>query len=376
MKALHTLVETLENEEKKLKNTSVVTGFDGFVDEMISVVGTRKDLNEYERIDTIAAFGDLVKAAAGRSSLREIVVNKTEAGGCAINMGDGLASLGVNVSTFATVGAPAAHQAFSGYSKKAMLHSWGAEPGRTLAYEFSDGKLMHSAVAQLANFTPDYIQEKLLDGTFQKACSGANLIALTDWSLYPHMTACWKLLQDEVFTEYAKGTPVFLDLVDPSSRSDADIREMLGALPGFERNGPTTLGLNQNEANILASILGLQTLKENEPSAALEQAIALRQSIGISEIIIHSLKYSVLAGNDSETSFQGPYFENPVKSTGAGDRFNAGYATGLLLGLDARSRLILADSLSGLYVRIGRSPNLSQLTDFIRSCADPESAEA
>ncbi len=72
----------------------VVVGFDGFVDEMISVVAERTSLDDFVSIPDIPTFGSLISAAAGHSSLREIVVNAVQPGGCAVNLGDGLAALG------------------------------------------------------------------------------------------------------------------------------------------------------------------------------------------------------------------------------------------------------------------------------------------
>lgn len=359
----------LEQHADDIPQLPVVTGFDGFVDEMITVVGERQSLDSFRRVETIDQFGDLIKAAAGHSSLREIVVTQTDPGGCAINMGDGLAALGLPVTTFATVGEPM-HGAFADYASKATLHSWGREPGRTLAYEFSDGKLMHSAVTQLAEFTPADIARRLEEGVFQQACAEAKLIALTDWSLYPHMTACWQLLQEQVFATEAQGTPFFIDLVDPSSRSKSDIRAMLAMLPGFETSGPTTLGLNQNEANILSRLTGGQALEKPDIDEASIQAAVLRKALNISEVVIHGQKYAVVANVDGAAQAHGPYCAKPVKSTGAGDRFNAGYALGLLLKLPTELRLILSTATSGLYVRRGASASLSELTAFLKAWPD------
>ncbi|MFO1523745.1 MAG: hypothetical protein U1G05_17295 [Kiritimatiellia bacterium] len=49
----------------------VVAGFDGFVDEMITLVGERRGLDDFTPVPDIATFGRLVAAAAGHSSLRE-----------------------------------------------------------------------------------------------------------------------------------------------------------------------------------------------------------------------------------------------------------------------------------------------------------------
>ncbi|MGZ0708611.1 PfkB family carbohydrate kinase [Coraliomargarita sp. W4R53] len=368
MQALHTLAETLLTRASAITNIKVVTGFDGFVDEMIQPVDQRIDLSTYQRVETISHFGDQIKAAAGHSSLREIIVTQTVPGGCAINMGDGLATFGIQVDTFATVGEPP-HPAFQEYSNKATLHSWGREPGRTLAFEFNDGKLMFSSVSPLAEFTPEDILKRTSDGTFLAACERAHLIAITDWTLFPHMTACWKALQDTVFSKLSHRPKFFIDLVDPVSRTPTDITAMLKALPGFCDSGHVTLGLNQNEANLLSKATGGEALKTPEIQSATAQAQALLKALRIDEIVIHSVAYAVSATADQTAQAEGPYCSQPVKLTGAGDRFNAGYALGMLLKLQPEQKLQLAVASSGFYVRQGTSATLTQLTDFIQSWA-------
>lgn len=358
------LAELLRSRADEVAELRVVTGFDGFMDEMISVVGQRKSLTAFERVETIDHFGDRIKAAAGQSSLQEIVVSRQDPGGCAVNMGDGLADFGVQVDIFATAGEPV-HAAFAEVRDKARLHSWGPHPGRTLAFEFADGKLMFSSVTPLSDFTPEHVAEQLKDGVFQKACAGAGLIAMTDWTLYPHMTDCWRYLQETVFAELTHRPFFFVDLVDPGTRSDADIRGMMEVLPGFERTGDTTLGLNQNEANILSRLIGGVQADGRDREATLPQAKQLRERLGISEVVIHTHRYAVWSGAESGAAADGPYCEKPVKSTGAGDRFNAGYGLARLLKLDPEARLTLANASSGLYVRTGKSGRLSDMIDFL-----------
>ena len=243
MNELAQLSETFGKRSAKLKSLPIVAGFDGFVDEIISVVEERSSLKEWTPVGTIARFGELVSAAAGKSSLREIVVHRMDAGGCTVNLGDGVATLGIPLHAFATLGEPI-HSAFAGLVKKcASCRSWGATPGRTLAFEFADGKYMLSAVSQLADFTPEYLDSMLADGFYQQCCEKAGLLAMTDWSLYPHMTACWDKLNTQVFSKLPKRIPLYLDLVDPSSRADADIADMLKVVSKFESNVETILGL-------------------------------------------------------------------------------------------------------------------------------------
>jgi sugar/nucleoside kinase (ribokinase family) len=368
------LAQRLRTEEANVRAKNVVTGFDAFVDEMLTPLRERVDLETVHRVETINEFGELAQAAAGQSSLREVLLTSTDPGGCAVNMGDGLATLGAGVHTFATAGEPV-HPAFADYQKKATLTSWGREPGRTLAFEFADGKLMYSAVSQLADFAPGALRGRLADGAFLAACQSAGLIALTDWTLYPHMTACWKVLQAEVWPQLDHRPDLLVDLVDPSSRSAADIRAMIEALPGFEPQTRLVLGLNQNEANILSRLLAHEVPAEADPGTAEQQARQLREAIGISEVVVHGRAYASAATESESTHQLGPLCPKPRKSTGAGDRFNAGYALAALLKFPLADRLKLAKATSGLYVRLGRSPHLTELADFLDTWGSGNLAE-
>lgn len=345
---------------------SVVTGFDGFVDEMITLVAERQSLDEFTPVPDIETFGALVSAAAGHSSLREIVVNAVHPGGCAVNLGDGLAALGVQVDCFATLGEPP-HPAFASTTARfRSTHSWGREPGRTLAFEFSDGKLMYSSVRQLQEFTADDVSRRLDDGAYAAACTQAQVIALTDWTLYPHMTKVWRLLLREVFAKLRHRPHFFFDLVDPSSRAAEDILAMLETLPMFEPIGPVTLGLNGNEANILAR---LSNLREASPAGedVLRLAGELRATLGISTVVIHRNMLAAAAGGHETAIVDGPHCAKPLKSTGAGDRFNAGCVLGLLLRCKLEECLALGCGTAGLFVRIAESPTRKALSDFLRS---------
>jgi sugar/nucleoside kinase (ribokinase family) len=360
------LAQCLESDA--IRDCRVVTGFDGFVDEMISVVGERRSLDAFTPVPDIATFGGLISSAAGHSSLREIVVTDVHPGGCAVNLADGLASLGVQVDCFATLGEPV-HSAFREIEKKCHgFHSWGREPGRTLAFEFADGKLMFSAVRQLAEFTPEKVREFLADGTYEAACGKAQVIALTDWTLYPHMTGVWRLLQREVFSKLGNRPEFLIDLVDPSSRSASDVVEMAGILCEFEQSGSLTLGLNGNEANILCRLHGIShPSPEATPEETLAQAGALRKRLGISRVIIHRLRYAVSSDANEEIVQSGPHCPNPKKSTGAGDRFNAGVCLGLALGCRSADCLVLGCATAGFFVRQARSAKPRELADFLRA---------
>jgi sugar/nucleoside kinase (ribokinase family) len=362
------LADLLRARRPDIRGLEVVAGMDGFVDELIHVVEERRGLDGYDRVPTISRFAELLGAAAGRSSLREIVIKSVDAGGSAVNLGDGIAHLGVRLHYHGTLGDPI-HPAFADFSRVcASCSSWGVPPGLTLCLEFQDGKTMLSSMAQLADFTPALLAEGLAKGDFTRHVGAAGLVALTNWTLYPHMTECWRLLQDEVFSKLAHRPWLFIDLVDPRSRSHADIRAMLDVLRGFGKGTRCILGGNLNEANVLCSLLGLPTVDEEGP-AVQAQSEALRVALGLEEVAIHCIKGGAVAAADGSAWVEGPYTARPLKSTGAGDRYNAGYCLGRLLDLSPAQRCRLGAACSGFFVRNARSGSLEEIATLLDAWA-------
>ncbi len=360
------VAERLAPRLKLLANVPpVVAGFDGFVDELIAVVGERRGADDWTAMTGMAELGRLITGAAGRNSLREIVVKAQDAGGCAVNLGDGLMALDVCVDYVGTVGNPR-HPAFDAFAARCRSCSpLGKVYGRTLAFEFGDGKFMFSAVGQLGEITPELVRDHLRDGAFARACAGAGLIALTNWTLYPHMTAVWKLLQKQVFSTLSHRPWLFVDLVDPSSRAEADIHGMLAALSVFQTSCEVVLGVNLTEATVLGRLLGIGAPGGDSAGFA-AHAARLRTRLSVAEVVIHHTAFNAVAHAGGAFALaSGPYTPTPRKSTGAGDRFNAGYCLGLLAGYAPDERLALGAATSGFFVRAARSGDRHQVAGFL-----------
>jgi hypothetical protein len=165
----------------------VVAGFDGFVDEVIEIVGTRSSPESYRRLGTISDFGHWALESAGKSGLREFVITSRSAGGCTVNMGEGIATLGFPLDAFDGLGDPP-DEVFDAFRAKCRsLDTLGMHPGRAIVSEFSDGKLMLCAFSHFAGFTPEYLREAMADSGYRRACERASGIALTRsaWFLSP-----------------------------------------------------------------------------------------------------------------------------------------------------------------------------------------------
>jgi sugar/nucleoside kinase (ribokinase family) len=183
------------------------------------------------------------------------------------------------------------------------------------------------------------------------------------------MTACWRLLQREVLATLPHRPHVFLDLVDPSGRGESDVAAMLEAVRGFEGPCRTVFGLNLTEAAVITRVLGLPAVADGLDAMA-AGAEAIRARLGLSEVVIHNRTGNAVAWQGGRAAAEpGPHCAAPKKSTGAGDRFNAGYCLGLLLGLDGRARLDLGSAMAGFFLRHARSAAAHELVAFLRAWA-------
>ncbi len=94
-------------------------------------------------------------------------------------------------------------------------------------------------------------------------------------------------------------------------------------------------------------------------------AAAIRQKLGLVTVVVHPCESAACATAAGTWHVPGPVIGQPLLTTGAGDHFNAGFATGQLLGLTPESCLALGVSTSGHYVRTGQSPSLADLETFL-----------
>ncbi len=359
------LTERMDELKGTIPELNIVSGFDAVVDTMVRVVGSRTSPESFEPLGTISDFGGWVDACAGRSGLREVVLDEECAGGCTINMGDGIASLGFPLDVFANVG-QSRHPAFDPlHSKCKALHPLDMEPGKVTCMEFNDGKLMLAMLGHFSCVTPQFLKENLGEA-YRQACEQAKAICFTCWSLYPYMSEGWRYLQDELLADLPERPYIYIDLADPASRSDEDILEMLDTLKGFEKVGRVTLSLNGTEANQLARLCQLPE-SDDAPEQLEALCAALRERCEISEVGIHLPQCASAATAEEQLTVTGPYCAKPKKSVGAGDRFNAGCVAGQVLGLNLEERLLLGTQSSGYFVRQARSASVEELIDFMRN---------
>ena len=361
------LITHLENSD--IKNDKCVMGLDGFVDQILHVVKTRKDANNYVRMETLREFGEFICKAAGLSANIEFIPLKNKLGGNGPIMSNALSTYNLDVTYIGAVGENSIHPVFHDMSKKSKVLNI-SDPGFTDAVEFLDGKLMIGKRECLKNINWTTLKEKVGLENLILLFNDAKLVGLENWTMLPYMTEIWNGLINEVLPSLNKTSDkyIFFDLADPENRLRDDILEALSVIKKFSSKFNVILGLNEKEAYEIGEILNLSSTSEKQPLNILVKLIA--NKLDIYCLVVHPVKEAFAVCNNTIYHTLGPYEPNPKLTTGAGDNFNAGFCFGQILGLSPQLSLVLGTATSGYYVRNAESPTVNNIISFLKDWKD------
>ncbi len=356
----------LSDKASRISSRKALIGFDGFVDKIVHPMNRRYGLGDnFERIETIKEFGERIASAAGQSANIEMYQVMEKLGGNGPIMANAMNSAKVQVRYIGALGHPTIHPVFEEFAQKTDAVSV-TNPGVTTAAEFTDGKLMFGDMAALEEIDYNHVISAMGEGMFLDACSRADLIALVNWTMIPHLGDLFNDMVDKVFPNIGPhdNRQFFFDLADPAKRTDAELRGVLKTIGRFQAYGAVTLGLNFRESQQAAQVLDLPAPTE-EPDSLKSIAARIRQELDLSCVVIHPTHSAACATRDGHWWVQGPFCDKPRITTGAGDHFNAGFMCGRLIGLSPQACLTTAVCFSGIYVRTAKSPSLSDVTSFL-----------
>lgn len=339
----------------------VCVGLDGFVDRIVRVVDQRIDDHSVTYIRTLRDYGQRLIEASGLSLNVELLPFNKKIGGNGPIMANALSVLGSSVSCIGAFGEGQIAPEFEEFRSRADIYSV-ADHACTDAYEFQDGKIIASVLDPLNNMTWESITGHIGTEEIIRLFDQADMIALNNWTMIPHMTEIWEKLKSTVFPQLRGRKSVFIDLADPLKRPRQDLVQALDSLSGFSAFGDVLLSCNRREAQQIAAALGIPT----DETRLDETAARIRSALGIDCVAIHTLTDSFACKAGTRISAPGFYTEEPKISVGGGDHFNAGLAFGLLNGFSLYEALLLGSAVSGYYVRTGLSPDITALSAFLR----------
>jgi len=162
-------------------------------------------------------------------------------------------------------------------------------------------------------------------------------------------------LTSHVFNTAKEGPgKTYLDTSDPSWK----INELPSLLKQTSDKGNLDFfSLNENEIKQVCKVL-----KVKEHNSYIKMAEKLSKLIDV-EILVHTPQLTI-CGKDGEIFVEPTFNLKPVRVTGAGDSWNAGYIFGHACGLNINERLVFANSAAGSHV-LNQYPMERSLTDIL-----------
>lgn len=363
---------------------SALAGFDGFIDSILHLVDTRRDMTPdgATRLRSIAQFAERCAAAAGRSTNIEQVWIEDRFGGNGPLLAGALASLGMPTTYIGAVAEAKdkgnVHKVFEGFSRRCRAVIPLSPPSSTLCLEFDDGKIMLNETSAVQSVTWERVVAVVGMDRLIRLAAESSLLGIVNWSLLWGVGGIWRGLAREVLPKAYARTPrelrVFIDLSDPAKRRDEDIRDALDMLGELERlpGVGVTLGLNLAEAERIARVAGAGEVGTTHADEALQDAaVRVRRAVGLDCVVIHPRDGAAAATAAGQAGvFQAPLAQTPKISTGGGDHFNAGFAFAQVHALPLNQCLATGCTTSGLYVRSGESPSLRRVTEGLRAMGE------
>ncbi|HAV13858.1 MAG TPA: hypothetical protein DCX06_10275 [Opitutae bacterium] len=347
---------------------NILLGCDGFVDETYEIVEVRKSQTEFTAIENLKDFGKLIVDRAGGGVGVEIVPKRRCEGGFGINSGRIAACLGLKPVLPGLYGKKEIDPAFHEFVDTCELTSLG-DPALTLAFEFSNGKLLMSdlgAVSNLrwADFEKHYSKEKITE-----LFTDVDILGLGYWSLTSNF--------DDLFMGFMKQYEtlkpprrMFFDFADIKKKSSESFIQSLEMIQKYNSKIPMTFSLNHHEIMELCSRIGVDC-KEATPEAISAALPIARDKIGFDELVVHTPDFAVASSKtEGEAIAMQERQTNVIRLAGAGDSFNGGYMCASLGELPIKQRLVLANAATAFFVTHGTGPTKQQLIDQIEKASD------
>ena len=346
----------------------ILLGCDGFVDETYEVVDVRRSQADYSPMEKLKMFGELlVKRADGGVGL-EIVAKRRCEGGFGINTGRVAAILGLNPILPGLYGTPELDPAFKEFESICSMKSLG-DPALTLAFEFTDGKLLMSNIAAVSNLSWEQFQSHFGEKELREIFADVDILGLGYWSLTANFDELFKGFMSQ-YKDTAPPKRMFFDFADIKKKSPESFMTTLELIRSYSDKIPMSFSLNEHEVLELFSRIGVSE-PDYTPEAIAPALAEARKKIGFDELIVHTPEFGVgSTESEGEACAVQDRQSNVVRLAGAGDSFNGGYLCASLGSLPLKKRLALANATTAYFVTHGTTPTREELLVQLEKASD------
>jgi hypothetical protein len=348
-------------EKQPPHDLSGVVGFDGFVDTFIRMKNPA----------SMAEFGPKVEAAAGIAASYAVDHQGDKFGGNGPLFVAALSDIFSGDTDLTYIGGigdgevePIFAEALDGKASRLVPIAASAHSD---CLEFTDGKIMLGDFTSCGDVTLDNLLAALGEDGLDDLVRKASYVSAVNWGKLPEVGEIWSHLAVRLNAvgHPPKSIPFFMDLAEFEHREEADVQDLLARMTMITSQCTSILSFNLKEAWQLGDRFGGIFSGKKDPESVIELAKLLRAHVDVDKIVIHPNSGAACATEDGAVFVPGPYCEEPLISTGAGDNFGAGCLAAVLSGCDDTEMLLMGNSTSGYFVRSGRTPDFSGLNQFL-----------
>jgi len=353
-----------ELNQNKIVNANALMGFDACIDNIVKVVKGQKDNGCSVYFSSSKEFGEFLTGLENRSSGVEFHTKLSKPGGNMVITANALGNLGMSIDCIGTFGLPEILPVFRTMSGNCSLITVGDTITAT-ALEFNDSKVIMFDPGPYYKLSWEGIKD--ISGIKQliQLFSAKQLVSFLNWSEIENTSQIWEGVLDEILPAIIQTGPkpfFFTDFSDCSRRSKKEIQFAISLLGRFRDYFRVILSLNRNEAKLIAIALDLSTDSSDE-----EFIKSVFGAANSDMVVIHriedALAYDGIIFEKCSTFF----CKEPTILTGGGDNFNAGFCYSAVRNFDLLQSLIIANAVSGYYVRTAVSPDVDNLIGFFQS---------
>ena len=341
---------------------SAFLGFDACIDSIVKIVREKNGGEITSFFSDSDQFGKFLVNLGNKSCGLELQTKLSKIGGNMVISSNALGNLGVKADCVGTFGYPEILPVFHSMSPNCTLHTI-ADTINATALEFDNSKVIMFDPGPYNNLTWDGITSIISPENLRKLIEGKQLIALVNWSEIDNSSQLWNGILTDILPsleDSSEKTHFFSDLSDCSRKSKAEIREAIDLLGQFRKKYKVTLSLNQNEAELVANAL---EISPDVPDRTFIKNLFDKMNLDI--LVIHRVRDALVYDGEKYEFCDTFLCKEPKVLTGGGDNFNAGFCYALLCDLDLFQSLVVANAVSGSYVKNGTSPDLNALEEFI-----------
>lgn len=347
----------LQLQQKNVNVINAFLGFDASIDNIVRVVKNKNEFYADSR-----QFGEFLISHEKTSCGIELRTQQSKIGGNMVISGNALGNLGMKVTCVGTFGLPDILPVFRTMSGNCMLYTVG-EPITATALEFNDTKAIMFDPDPYDKLDWEVIKKHLGTDRIIELISGKQLVSFLNWSEIENSSLIWKGILEEIlpFAIPLKEHPWFLsDFSDCTRRSKKEILFAIALLTKFRKYFKILISLNQNEADLIARALDLPHNDQDEHFVKL-----LFAACHADKLVIHRTKDALAFDGVTFQECDTFYCEEPTLLTGGGDNFNAGLCFSQFYDFNLFQSLIVANAVSGYYVKTGTSTDTGSLIDFL-----------